>query len=148
MTFTGTVAAINTALQGMRFTPSVTNFVGAASLTVNTNDLGFTGSGGAKIDNDVINVNVVSGSAFNFSAPLYLVGESDGQVIVTVTRFGDLSTPASVNYATSDGTATARSDYEAAFGTLQFAPGQFSATFPVLINEDSLVEPGEPRTCS
>jgi hypothetical protein len=142
MTFTGTVAAINTALQGLRFFPATTNFVGAASLTVNTNDLGFTGSGGAKIDNDVINVNVVSGSAFTFSAPLYLVGESDGQVIVTVERFGDLSTAASINYATSNGTASDRSDYEAAFGSLQFAPGQFSASFPVLINEDSLVELG------
>jgi hypothetical protein len=142
MTFTGTVAAINAALQGLRFFPATTNFVGAASLTVNTNDLGFTGSGGAKTDTDVINVNVVAGSAFNFSAIPYLVGESDGQVIVTVNRFGDLSTAAAVNYATSNGTATDRSDYEAAFGTLQFAAGQFSATFPVLINEDSLVELG------
>jgi hypothetical protein len=127
MTFTGTVAAINTALQGLRFFPATTNFVGAASLTVNTNDLGFTGSGGAKIDNDVINVNVVSGSAFNFSAPLYLVGESDGQAIVTVNRFGDLP-PASVNYATSDGTATARSDY-GCFCTLQLASAS-SAPLP------------------
>jgi hypothetical protein len=142
ITFTGTVAAINTALQGLRFTPSTTNFVGAASLTVDTNDQGFTGSGGAKRDIDVVNINVATGSAFSFSAPLYLVGESDGQAIVTVTRFGDLSTPASVNYATSNGTASDRSDYEAAFGTLQFAPGQFSANFPVLINEDSLVELG------
>jgi Calx-beta domain/CHRD domain/Subtilase family len=142
MTFTGTVAAINTALQVLRFVPSTTNFVGAASLTINTNDLGFTGSGGAKIDNDVITINVVPGSAFNFSAIPYFVGESDGQVVVTVTRVGDLSTAASVNYATSNGTATDRSDYEAAFGTLQFAPGQFSATLPILINEDSLVELG------
>ena len=142
MTFTGTVAAINTALQGLRFSPSTTNFVGPASFTVNTNDLGYTGSGGAKIDNDVININVVAGSAFNFSAIPYFVGESDGEVLVTVSRFGDLSTAASVNYATSNGTATDRSDYEAAFGTLQFAPGQFSATFPVLINEDSLAEAG------
>jgi len=148
MTFTGTVAAINTALQFLRFSPSIFNFVGAASLSVTTNDLGFTGSGGAKTDTDVIPINVVTGSAFNFSSPgaAYIVGESDGQVIVTVDRFGDLSTPASVDYATIDGTASSRSDYETAVGTLQFAPGQLSASFPVLINDDSLVELGGSET--
>ncbi|MGZ8845236.1 MAG: Calx-beta domain-containing protein [Pyrinomonadaceae bacterium] len=142
MTFTGTVAAINTALQGLIYRPT-TNFVGAASLTVNTNDQGFLGSGGAKSDNDVVTINVGAGSAFNFSSASYIVGESDGAVIVTVTRNGDLSTASSINYATSNGTATDRSDYGAAFGTLQFAAGQFSTTFPVLINEDSLVEGNE-----
>jgi hypothetical protein len=142
MTFTGTVAAINSALQGLTYRPN-SNFTGAASVTVNTNDQGFLGSGGAKTDNDAITVNVGAGSAFNFSAATDIVGESDGQTIVTVTRNGDLSTAASVNYATSNGTATDRFDYEAAFGTLQFAAGQLSATFPVLINDDSLVEGNE-----
>jgi len=142
MTFTGTIAAINTALQGLTYRPT-TNFFGAASLTVNTNDQGFLGSGGAQIDNDFVAINVIPGSVFNFSAATYLVGESDGATIVTVTRSGDLSGPAAVNYATSNGTATDRSDYGATLGTLQFAVGQFSATLPILINEDSLVEGNE-----
>src|SRR6185369_1689821 len=58
----------------------------------------------------------------------------------------DLSGPAAVNYATSNGTATDRSDYGATVGTLQFAVGQFSATLPILINEDSLVEGNESFT--
>lgn len=142
MTFTGSIAAINTALQGLTYRPN-TNFTGAATLTVNTNDQGFLGSGGAKTDNDVVNINVLAGSAFNFSSASYFVGESDGSVIVTVTRNGDLSGAASVNYATSNGTATDRSDYGATFGTLQFAAGQFSNTIVVLINDDSLVEGNE-----
>jgi hypothetical protein len=142
MTFTGTVAAINSALQGLTYRPN-SNFVGAASVTVNSNDQGFLGSGGAKSDNDAVTVNVGVGSSFICAASNYTVGESDGQTIVTVTRNGDLSGAASVNYATSNGTATDRSDYEAAFGTLQFASGQLSATFPLLINDDSLVEGNE-----
>src|SRR5262249_10080483 len=67
MTFVGTVAAINSALQGLAFRPN-SNFVGAASVTVNTNDLGFLGSGGAKSDIDAVTVNVGTGSAFNLSA--------------------------------------------------------------------------------
>src|SRR5262249_36379119 len=34
------------------------------------------------------------------------------------------SAPVTVNYATADGTATAGSDYQAASGTLTFAPGE------------------------
>jgi len=40
-------------------------------------------------------------------------------------------------------TATERKDYITAFGTLQFAPGETSKSFVVLINEDSLVEGNE-----
>jgi len=139
MTFTGTIAAINTALNGLAYRPN-SNYNGPANVTVNTNDQGFLGSGGAKTDVDVVPVTVLVGSTFNFDAANYLVGESDGTVVVTVTRNGDLSTAASVSFATSNGTASDRSDYGAAFGTLQFAAGQFSTSFPVLINEDALVE--------
>src|SRR5262249_4693172 len=46
MTFTGTIAAINAALDALRFTPTL-NYNGLAELTIVTNDLGSTGSGGA-----------------------------------------------------------------------------------------------------
>ena len=39
MTFSGTLAAINTALNGLSFLPDV-NFNGAAALSVNTSDQG------------------------------------------------------------------------------------------------------------
>jgi hypothetical protein len=60
-----------------------------------------------------------------------------------VNRVGDTSTAASVNYFTSDITASARQDYITAAGTLEFAPGEVSRTFAVLINEDSYVEGNE-----
>ena len=47
MTFTGTVTHINSALNGMMFTPT-SNYFGAASLQIVTNDQGNTGSGGPK----------------------------------------------------------------------------------------------------
>jgi hypothetical protein len=139
MTFTGTIAAINAALNGLTYQPN-SNYNGPASVTVNTNDQGFLGSGGAKSDVDVVAITVLLGSSFNFDSANYVVGESDGSTVVIVTRNGDNSAAASVKFATSNGTASDRSDYGAAYGTLNFAPGQFSATFPVLVNEDSLVE--------
>ena len=45
-----------------------------------------------------------------------------------------------VHYATVDGTATAGSDYQAAIGTLTFAPGVTSQSVSVLVNGDRLGE--------
>ena len=56
---------------------------------------------------------------------------NDGQAVVTVVRNAPLDAAASVDYATQDGTATAGTDYQATSGTLNFAPGQSSATFTV-----------------
>ncbi|HKW28451.1 MAG TPA: M36 family metallopeptidase, partial [Verrucomicrobiae bacterium] len=51
--------------------------------------------------------------------------------------------PVSVNFATADGTATAGSDYVAANGTLNFAPGQTNQTINVVINGDTVGEADE-----
>ncbi len=45
MTFTGTITDINAALDGLGFAPDP-DFNGAASLTITTNDQGYTGAGG------------------------------------------------------------------------------------------------------
>ena len=46
MTFTGTLASINTALDGLTFTPTA-DYNGAASIQVVSNDQGNSGAGGA-----------------------------------------------------------------------------------------------------
>jgi hypothetical protein len=75
-----------------------------------------------------------------FSAASYSVQEDCTALAITVNRIGDSSSAVSVDYNTSDGTATERKDYITALGTLQFSAGETSKTFAVLINEDSLVE--------
>ncbi|MCA1618171.1 MAG: DUF4214 domain-containing protein [Acidobacteria bacterium] len=80
---------------------------------------------------------------FQFSEGVYPVGESAHFVTVTVTRSGDASAAANVDFATGDGTATERKDYTAASGTLRFAAGETSKTFDVLLTEDAFTEPVE-----
>ncbi|MEO8700526.1 MAG: Ig-like domain-containing protein, partial [Kofleriaceae bacterium] len=57
MTFTGTLAQIDAALEDLQFRPAV-NFFGSAVLTITTNDLGNTGAGGAQTDVDTIAIDV------------------------------------------------------------------------------------------
>lgn len=53
-----------------------------------------------------------------------------------------------VNYATSNGTALAKSDYTATSGTLTFLPGETSRTIAVAIKGDRKREPDETFTVS
>jgi uncharacterized repeat protein (TIGR01451 family) len=61
----------------------------------------------------------------------------------TVTLVGATSDTVTVNFATSDGTANAGSDYLATSGTLTFPPGLTSTNITVLVNGDVIVEPDE-----
>ncbi len=57
ITLTGRVTNINTALNGLSFTP-FQNYSGVAEIKVTTNDQGNTGAAGAKIDEDIIKIAV------------------------------------------------------------------------------------------
>ncbi|HEX8175510.1 MAG TPA: S8 family serine peptidase [Pyrinomonadaceae bacterium] len=59
MTFTGSLADINNALNGLSYSPSA-DFNGPASLTITTNDKGRTGTGGAKSDTDAVAISVTA----------------------------------------------------------------------------------------
>ena len=85
-------------------------------------------------------------SAVQFAQSTYDVDEEVAFITVTVTRTGDTSTVVDVDYATSDGTASERSDYTTALGTLRFAAGETSKTINLLVNEDRFVEGTETFT--
>ena len=82
-------------------------------------------------------------SALQFTLTNPTVQEDVTFVTLTIQRTGDTSGPVTVDYATADGTASERSDYTTAVGTLRFAAGETSKTIDVLVNEDSKVEGDE-----
>jgi hypothetical protein len=97
MTFTGTLADLNAALDGMTFLPTA-NYNGAASLQITSDDQGFSGSGGALVAADTVNISV---NAVN-DAPLLSVPGAQ--------------TPSSTSivFSTAGGNAITISDIDAA----------------------------------
>jgi len=63
--------------------------------------------------------------------------------VLTVTRHGSLAGAASVNYTTTNGTATAGTDFTATTGTLNFAAGEATQQIAVPVVSDTLQEDAE-----
>lgn len=106
-------------------------------------DLGHNGSGGALTATSGVTIDVAPGGMLAFSASAYEVNETGTSVTITVTRGGGRAGAASVNYATTDVTATggatcaAGVDYISASGTLNWADDDnASKTFTVTLCED------------
>jgi surface-anchored protein len=78
-----------------------------------------------------------------FDAAGYSVNEEDGTATITVTRTHGSDGTITVDYASSDGTATAGTNYTPASGTLTFADGEVSKTFTVSITDDGRVKPDQ-----
>jgi hypothetical protein len=82
-------------------------------------------------------------STIQFAAAQSNVSEGAGSTTITVNRTGDLSSVATVDYSTTDGTANERSDYARSAGTLTFGAGESQKTFDILITDDNIQEPTE-----
>jgi hypothetical protein len=109
MNFTGTLTAINTALDGMVFTPTL-NYSGPASVRIVTNDQGNSGSGGALSDDDTVNITVnpvndaptindLAGDALDYD-------EGDGTVVIDQTPAASVTDPDSTDFDTGTLTVT------------------------------------------
>ncbi len=76
-------------------------------------------------------------SLIQFATDDFTISEGSGHIDITVTRAGDASGTATVNFNTFDESqpdhASQKSDYEIALGKLTFNPGETSKTFRILI---------------
>jgi hypothetical protein len=96
-------------------------------------------------------------SSVQFNAAGYRVSEGGASGALLVTRMGDTSGVATVDYATSDtagtnncnvvnGSASSRCDYLTTSGTLHFAPGETSKTIFIPIIDDAYADGNESLT--
>ncbi len=92
-----------------------------------------------------------------FASAAHSVLEGAGHIPVVVTRTGNTSGEATVNYATSDtsglnacssvtGLASSRCDYATSIGTLRFAAGESSKTIYIPVIDDNITDGNETFT--
>jgi PKD repeat protein len=106
--------------------------------------VGLTINGPDGIDTEVRSAYIqVTKPALRFGAAIYSIAENVGSATLQVLLSEAATVPVTVQYATSNGTATAGSDYTAANNTLTFAPGETSKNIAVTILPDTLDENDE-----
>jgi hypothetical protein len=88
-------------------------------------------------------IDVDGPGSFQFSTNAYMTPQDGGSIVIQVTRANGTTGAASVNYATSDGTAAAGVNYITTASTLNFANGETSKTFTVTILNQTVTDPGK-----
>jgi surface-anchored protein len=86
---------------------------------------------------------VMSVGQLQFDASSYSVNEGAGTASINVVRVGGSDGRIAVNYATSNGTATAGSDYTSTTGSLEFLDGEITKSITIPILDDLTDEPNE-----
>ena len=177
LVFSGTVADLNTALDGLRFSAGA-DYAGAVTLQISVDDLGNTGSGGALTANATVNITVDAvNDAPAVTAPSAQVAGSQavvfstargtqirvsdlegGTVQVTLTANSGAVTLASTNgltFVTGDGQADAIvvfngsvADVNAALDGLQFQTTGESARLQIDVSDLGNSGAGGVRTAS
>lgn len=90
------------------------------------------------ISNSVVTI-VDDESSIEFSSSTYTNTEGVATVSLSVQRVGPTATPASVDFATSYGTAGAF-DFQAKAGRLNFGPGVARQSISIVVSNDTIVE--------
>ena len=140
------------AAAGVALDPEGNIYVTGFPFTVAVQGIIHTGASGigapvpsdqSEFDPFILKISNTSSSNIHFGAERLFASESAGSFEVTVVRSGDTSAAANVEFGTLDGSASGRSDYTSAFGTLRFAAGETSKSFRVFITDDSNFEGDE-----
>jgi hypothetical protein len=102
----------------------------------------------ANIDPNISGPYTSNGGTFNPTLSISDVSTPEGNtgthaITFTVSLSAASNQPITVAYATANGTAAAGSDYQAASGTLTFAPGETTKTITVAVLGDLVYEPNE-----
>lgn len=142
---TNATVSINQATRTITITPN-TGFVGTIAMLIGVRD--GTARDALSLDHknqfDTQRITLtVADTLFEFSGATYSVNESGGAAIITITRSGDTSAAATVDFATSDATAVSPADYTMTLLTVDFDIGETSKTVSIPMINDALPEGNE-----
>jgi hypothetical protein len=132
--------SIDTQLDGLTVVLSLKANVNAG--VTNHIKLAIADAGDPQYDSDVFirAHSLTAAPSVAFSSATYSVAENGGTAAITVNLSSASVQTVTVGYATSDGNATAGSDYTATSGTLTFNPGNTTKTFNITTLDDSICE--------
>jgi hypothetical protein len=120
-----------------------TGFSGADSFTYRASDGLATSVNNATVSITVVPVSMAIISVANARVTEGNTGTGTVSLVFNVTLNKTSAQSVSLSYATTDGSATAPTDYTATSGTLTFAPGETAKTIAVSVRGDTLVEADE-----
>ena len=102
---------------------------------------------GSEFDPSVQSLTTIApAGSIQFSASTFTVNEGAGRVSITITRTGNTTVAAAVDFATVSGTASDRSDFAPISVTVEFAANETSKSIDVPIIDDAFTEPDETFT--
>jgi MYXO-CTERM domain-containing protein len=132
--------------------PTATHLPGAASPAVDAGDMSlqsppmFDQRNSARVAGARIDIGAVERNPGSLQCSMaeLSTGENAGNVTVTVTRTGGTDGDVSVDYATSDGSASEPDDYTSGMGSVQWSQGESaSKTIQVAVADDNRSESNE-----
>ncbi|QDT89881.1 Calx-beta domain-containing protein [Gimesia algae] len=153
LTLTGTIADINTSLDGLTWTATAEYYssksgVSPASIQITTTEVtakpGLVEGDVAKTDTDVIEITVNDPKTISFSSVSYSGYEDDGTITVTLTREAT-DAKSYFNLILTQGTATvADGDYvNSVVQPVEFPENELTFTIDITITDDNVVEADE-----
>ena len=143
-----TITAGQTASAGVVTITAVNNDVDAADKTVTVSATATNGQGITAPQNVTLTITDDDAPSLSIADAGVTEGD-DGEsatLTFTVTLAPAATLPVTVDWATSDGTATAGTDYAEGSGTLTFNAGDESKTISVTVTGDDADEPNETLT--
>jgi hypothetical protein len=107
---------------------------------------GVSGGSASESGSQSVTITITDDDNFSFSVDDVSVAENAGSATITVDMSSASGSSQTIQYRTSNGTASAGSDYTSTSGTLTFSAGDDSETFTVSISDDSVYEGNETFT--
>ena len=138
--YTGTLQTLTFAAGQTNQTVSVAVIDDTAGEAAETMTVALSNQSGGTLDVATASASIADNDLTTWAVASAFSGNEGAVYVYTVTRAGNKDNAATIEYATSGGTALAGVDYTPAFGTLSFAAGETVKTVTVMVTVDNLAE--------
>jgi len=137
----GTLVFSNGITTNIIYVPIINNSLVTGDHAFSVNLFNPTAPGKLVSPSNLVVTIVDDNSGLSFTRPVYTILKTGVSTNITVIRTDNTNQVSAVNFATSDGTASAGVDYIATNGVMVFTNGDVSKTFTVTVIANTTVQP-------